>query len=319
MIVLLIGCGRHAINNIIPALNKTGIVKLLYVCDPLDSAANNAISISRQHTIRVTDFRSVLNRCDRVIVAVSPSVNRSVIQACRDLAVPVLVEKPPAISSLDWQRTLDKNPHSEIYVGLNYRFSPALRAFRVLADPGRLPYTDIRYFSRRPFGAENGLSPLRTWVIGNLIHICATIIEMFQYPLEIRGYCSEESQNQVFLCVALLHSEGRIVNLSAGNITPQFDISIVGHSMSGETIAMNGCKTVKKITCKSADPMQGVTETLLYHSDAAPYVARGHFDEFVSLCGNAKTRSQIASAKDGLDALRLCEQILDACLRKAKT
>jgi predicted dehydrogenase len=61
----------------------------------------------------------VLGQCDLVIVAVSPNVNRTVLHECRSRAVPVFVEKPPAVSSRDWEDVLEIAGAQEVYVGLN--------------------------------------------------------------------------------------------------------------------------------------------------------------------------------------------------------
>jgi predicted dehydrogenase len=315
MNALLVGCGRHAVKNIIPALNETGAIETLHLYDTSDLAVGNALVVARMPTKRVADFRLALDRCDLVIVAVSPSMNRIVLQECRGRTVPVLVEKPPAVSSREWKRVLEMASVNEVYVGLNYRFSPAVQAFRDAADPGRFPYIDIRYFSRHPFGPENGLPPLRAWVIGNLIHICSLIHYWYGQPLEIRGSCTDDTRSEVYLCAALIYAGGRIVSLSAGNVTPRFDISMVGRSVDGEVVTMLGCETVTITSRDNGDRADCVGERLLFRGNAATFISRGYLCQFAALSGSTTDRHQVATAEDGLEALCLCERILDACHR----
>jgi hypothetical protein len=190
-----------------------------------------------------------------------------------------------------------------------------VQVFREAADPRRFPYIDIRYFSRHPFGPENGLPPLRAWVIGNLIHICSLLHSWYGRALEIRGCCTDDTRSEVYLSVALVYAGERIVSLSGGNVTPRFEISMVGHSVDGEAVTMLGCETVRHVTRDGSDPANRVIERVLFRSDAAKTVNLGYLGQFAALCGSATDRSHIATADNGLESLRLCEQILDSCQR----
>lgn len=315
MNALLVGCGRHALENIIPALNQTATIETLFLLDPCDLAVSTARAAARMKTARLANIRAASGRCDLVLVAVSPMVNHDVLSECSNDGVAVFVEKPPAISSRDWEQTLEQAAAHEIYVGLNYRFAPAIRVFREATDPSLYPYITIRYFSRHPFGPENGLPPMRAWVLGNLIHVCSLLLDWLGPPLRVCGFSSENPRGPVFLSVVFEYSGGRIVSLCAGNVTPRFDFSIVAHGVDGKTTSMRGCELVTERSRDKSSVANCDGETVLFRSDAAKFIRRGFLGQFSALCGSEADRRLVATAVHGLESLKLCEQILDACQR----
>jgi predicted dehydrogenase len=105
--VAVIGAGIHAETNIYPSLanHLLAKVKTIAVCDLDDTRARRMASFSGAGR-SYTDFKEMIRKesPDGVIVCLNGKLHPQVVIACTEMGVPVLVEKPPALTVEDARR-----------------------------------------------------------------------------------------------------------------------------------------------------------------------------------------------------------------------
>ncbi|MCP2297586.1 putative dehydrogenase [Nocardia amikacinitolerans] len=144
----VVGLGRQAINDHLPALAASHTVDLVAICD------ENAAVVSEQGALRqasgYVDFREMFKgeELDFVIVCVPHDVGRLVIASAAERGVHVLKEKPFATSLLEAIELAQLCRESGIHlmVTLQRRFNPIYNSFPQLADQIGTPFLlDARY------------------------------------------------------------------------------------------------------------------------------------------------------------------------------
>jgi predicted dehydrogenase len=105
--IAVIGAGIHAETNIYPSLanHLLAKVKTIAVCDLDDARARRMASFSGAGK-SYTDFKEMIRKenPDGVIVCLNGRLHPQVVIACTEMGVPVLVEKPPALTVEDARR-----------------------------------------------------------------------------------------------------------------------------------------------------------------------------------------------------------------------
>src|SRR5947209_6182437 len=97
--VLLVGCGEHASENLIPSLKGISLIEVAGICDNNSAALEGAAHWFPDAT---QIYKSELNeedigQYDAIVVAATPQVHQYVAWLAVSLGKPVFVEKPPTV------------------------------------------------------------------------------------------------------------------------------------------------------------------------------------------------------------------------------
>ncbi|WP_327097366.1 Gfo/Idh/MocA family oxidoreductase [Nocardia vinacea] len=144
----VVGLGRQAINDHLPALVASHHVELVAVCDA------DANIVHEQQTLHqvpgFTDYREMFEAeaVDLVVVCVPHDVGRAVIECAAEHKVHVLKEKPFATDLVEAIELAELCERSgiKLMVTLQRRFNPIYTSFPQLADQIGTPFLiDARY------------------------------------------------------------------------------------------------------------------------------------------------------------------------------
>lgn len=144
----LVGLGKQALDDHIPALQSSDGAELVAICDERPEIVRE-----HQYHLRVngyTDFHEMFRSepLDLVIVAVPHNIGRSVIETAAKHQVHVLKEKPFATTLSEAQElsTLCGESGIQLMVTLQRRFNPIYTSFVQLADQIGTPFVvDAQY------------------------------------------------------------------------------------------------------------------------------------------------------------------------------
>jgi predicted dehydrogenase len=138
--VAFVGCGKHATENLYPAL-KYAYMDLVSVCARhLENAERQAVFFGAETAY--DDYRVMLDneKIDALIVCVNPDLHYQVAMEALKRGIPVFVEKPPAPGIKEAQEMLELSKKNDkfLMVGFNKRFGPVYKEAKNLIDKGNL-------------------------------------------------------------------------------------------------------------------------------------------------------------------------------------
>ncbi|WP_280447107.1 Gfo/Idh/MocA family protein [Nocardia brasiliensis] len=144
----VVGLGRQAVNDHLPALVASRHVELVAVCDE-DSKVMDEQQ-ARWQVPGFTDYREMFQAAalDFVVICVPHDVGRAVIESAAAHRVHVLKEKPFALTLVEATELADLCAQSgiQLMVTLQRRFNPIYTSFPQLADQIGTPFLiDARY------------------------------------------------------------------------------------------------------------------------------------------------------------------------------
>ena len=129
--------GREHIQNLM-ALEGVAVSAL---CDPDSKSLATARSLLDTRVPSFSNHRALLDAdlCDALVVATPNMSHAEILLDILPRAIPVLVEKPLCTRISDCRRVLDaRPPGSLLWVGLEYRFIPAIAALLEHIDRGTI-------------------------------------------------------------------------------------------------------------------------------------------------------------------------------------
>ena len=144
----LIGAGKQALSDHVPALLSSDLADLVAVCDVNPLAVDQVLS--RHSATGYDDFQEMLARedLDFVVVAVPHAVGTDIVHEAVNRRVHVLKEKPFALNMAEARRltAASEDAGVEIMTTLQRRFNPIYCSFAQLADQiGEPFFVDARY------------------------------------------------------------------------------------------------------------------------------------------------------------------------------
>jgi phthalate 4,5-cis-dihydrodiol dehydrogenase len=172
--VVLVGCGEHAQETLVPAILSVGRRVRLVFCD---QDASRAQSLCEEFSGEVwgTDPLAMLARDDisAVILAGPPELHFEVGLAAMEAGRHVLVEKPPARLLPQVEQLADSAARNGVVgmVGHNLRHSAAWRMANERLDFSTLESVHIAYHASGPRGGRWGLSPPEAFVLSHAVHV----------------------------------------------------------------------------------------------------------------------------------------------------
>lgn len=252
--VLLVGCGEHSSENLIPSLASIASIAVHGLCDNDAAAAHRAARWFPGATVHVTEQldSAQIEPFDAVVVAATPHVHEHVARLALNLGKPVFVEKPPAVRTEELVNLADIARRQRLItcVGHNLRHSDAAIRFRnavSLPNFGRPVAMEMRYFASKPRGRRWGLeSPLRSFLLSHANHAIDLMIHQMG-PIEhvVAARASPEIQDGIAIAVQFIFRSGAVGNLVATSYAPKFSISATVVSDAGLVAVMSGLQEVQ--------------------------------------------------------------------------
>lgn len=134
--VAFVGCGKHATENLYPALRYASMDLVTVCAEHLENAERCALSFGAESAY--DDYREMLDkeRIDALIVCVNPKLHYEISQEALKRGMPVFVEKPPALSSKEANEMLELSNKADkfLMVGFNKRFAPVYKEAKRIID-----------------------------------------------------------------------------------------------------------------------------------------------------------------------------------------
>ncbi|MBK7853715.1 MAG: Gfo/Idh/MocA family oxidoreductase [Bacteroidetes bacterium] len=251
--VILIGCGEHALENLIPSLNAIASVEIKTVCDNLQENIEKAKSwcplakfiIKEKYTIKDLKGHTA------VIVAGPPQLHEEISRISIENGIPVFVEKPPTVNTETLQYLADLATKKNVVtcVGHNLRHSTsALELQNAIRDEdfGVPVAMEMRYMASKPRGTRWGLSsPLRSFLLSHANHaIDLMIYQMGKIKNTVAARVWPDINGGVAITVQFIFESGAVGNLLASSYAPYFQVNLSVLSNKGVLAEMNGLREI---------------------------------------------------------------------------
>ena len=97
--ILLVGCGEHSLENLIPSLASIPNAQVVAVCDPEPMAQAAAARWFPSAAKHGEYSAALLLNATAVVVAATPQVHERVARDCIAAGKPIFLEKPPTITT----------------------------------------------------------------------------------------------------------------------------------------------------------------------------------------------------------------------------
>lgn len=172
--LLVVGCGAHANETLVPAIASLGRARIVGFCDlnrdRADSAAHR-FSVMRSGTSPIGMIDEL--RPDAVILAGPPSMHVDVALYALQAGSHVLVEKPPATSTGELRRLAAATEASSLIgmVAHNLRYTAAWRSAVERTPLARVESITIEYHASGPIGERWGLLSHEAFLLSHAIHV----------------------------------------------------------------------------------------------------------------------------------------------------
>jgi len=142
----IIGLGKQALDDHIPAVLKSTNVDLVAVCDTDENKLNSFETTAAKYN----DFRSMMKReAPDFVIAVTPhNVYNEIIETAGDLRIHIMKEKPFAMNLAEAKKfyRISEETGIQIMTTSQRRFNPVYNSFFQLKDAiGKPLFADARY------------------------------------------------------------------------------------------------------------------------------------------------------------------------------
>jgi len=246
--VLLVGCGEHSMENLVPSLAGIADIAVAGVCDNSEMALARA---ARWFPAAKAILSEMLTPADvrpygALVVAATPQVHKHVAHLAVDEGIPIFVEKPPVVYTDEIETLAAEAANRKLItcVGHNLRHSDAALQFQnAIATPsfGRPVAMEVRYFASKPRGTRWGLaSPVRSFLLSHANHaIDLMIYQMGEIKQMVAARAWPEVGGGVAVVVQFIFESGAIGNLLASSHAPRFSVAASVLSDEGKVAAMN--------------------------------------------------------------------------------
>lgn len=314
--VAVVGCGRHARNRLMPVLlSRQDVFSLSAICDA-DPKVADSPDFPRCGLPVEPDVDRVLSRDDveGIIIATPPDMHAELTQRSLAAGKYVLVEKPPARSSAEWQLASQAAPQN-VMVGFMKRFVPVY-------------------------------ATLQGWLTANSTrpHMMTACFRSGAYP-GVNVFLLDFGIHHLDLACAFLGKPQNVTALAAPTTSPQalsvgitFPAAVASLSLSwcsgwthhaeyaefvgpGWLARINNARELELYPPTSPEPQATATPSHLTWEPNYPISWREIKDQclngyepellaFAKFCRG--TSSVVPRYEDGLTALRLCEAVQES-------
>lgn len=197
----IVGCGRIAIRHAEACLRASG-VELAVVVDPVEERATElAKRIGVEPVIR-RSCGEALADMDAAVIAAPNHLHRTLAVECLDAGVPVLIEKPLAVSVSEGEEIVAAAEGNGVAAAVGYvtRFRRSVQLMRTLLDAEY--FGTLQRFAYQ-FGGRGGWSPYSAYnldraamgggvLVGTGSHFLDRLLYWFGSPVEV---CLEDDSH----------------------------------------------------------------------------------------------------------------------------
>lgn len=254
MKVLLVGCGEHATENLIPSLAQIPQIEVVAASDPNASALRSAgrwfVGADLYTSEKVALER--IYDVDAVVVAATPQVHYKFAKAALELGKPIFLEKPPTVTTGELRELSAKANEASLVtcVGHNLRHTEAAIEFRdAVSSPafGNPVAMEMRYFASKPRGKRWSLeSALRSFLLSHANHaIDLMIYQMGPIRQVVAARAWPDVHGGIAITVQFIFESGAIGNLIATSYAPHFNVAASVLSNSGSVAEMHNLYDVR--------------------------------------------------------------------------
>ncbi len=251
--VLLVGCGDHARDKLIPSIASLPEVQITGLCDPDTNNIDLAKRWFPSASLLINGYEQIENigQFDAIVVAAPPQVHYSVAKKALSNNVHVFVEKPPTqtIAQLEELSSIALRKKLVTCVGHNLRHSEAAINFQNIVNDssfGRSVAMEMRYFASKPRGKRWNLdSSLRSFLLSHANHAIDFMIYQMGDIREVvaaRGW--PDVDGGIAISVQFLFESGAVGNLLATSYAPHFSLSATVVSDKGRIANMDSLNSV---------------------------------------------------------------------------
>jgi phthalate 4,5-cis-dihydrodiol dehydrogenase len=239
--VAVVGAGGQATTHLIPSLLQLPEAQLLAVCDPDDvrrTSTAELLGIAGEYC----DVATLLDDLDvaALVVACPPQAHEQIAACAIERAVPVFVEKPPAVTSaaLAQLATAAETARVATGVGMNFRHAaPYLQLKEVLTSHGQPVSITVRHVASKPKTPLWGLSLLRSFLLAQAIHPVDLLLDLGGPVEDVRTLHRVDDSN-VFINAQLAFASGAVGSLLTGTHGARFDSRIEVVTDTGATVSL---------------------------------------------------------------------------------
>lgn len=252
--VLLIGCGEHSRENLIPSLAAIPGVDVQGLCDcnPIDlELAERWFPSARTYNDAFLLTESNISDYSAVVVAATPQIHAKIARMALENGVAVFLEKPPVVgtSELEDLIAIATTRNLVTCVGHNLRHSDAAGQFRAVIDNeefGRPIAMEMRYFASKPRGQRwNIESPIRSFLLSHANHaIDLMIFQLGSIKKTVAARAWPDVNGGVAIAVQFAFESGAVGNLLGSSYAPHFTFGTTVLSDTGMLVEMNGLQEV---------------------------------------------------------------------------
>jgi len=316
----LIGCGQHAIENLLPCLLSFPDVRLTATCDlDLNKARAAAERFPSAVAYSTTDELLAKMRVDALVAACPPQLHSSIAKRALEKNIHVFVEKPPAVEAQELLELgcLAKEKRLITAVGHNLRFATACEIAKTkMNDPsfGRPLCIEVRYLASGPRGNRWGLEPVQSFLLSHALHAIDLLLFYFGDVERLSSETGLAQNGGVALSAALAFKTGAIGMLFATSSAPRFSLDITMISDAGAAIRVI---SLREVSCSGlANTPKRWSETWTPRLLQTGHSLAGYEPELRSFFDAIRKGSQTApSFEDEVTAYRVIEEIQRQRLR----
>jgi phthalate 4,5-cis-dihydrodiol dehydrogenase len=253
---LLVGCGEHSAENLIPSLMAINTIEVSGLADPSHDALRKAhrwfpdARLIRQEILTASD----VSPFDAIVVAAPPQVHELMARLAIDNGKPIFVEKPPTVHTEELQTLAAAAKQKNIVtcVGHNLRHSDAAIQFRnAIVSPGfgRPIAMEMRYLASKPRGPRWGIeSPLRSFLLSHANHaIDLMIYQLGDLEEVVAARAWPDVNGGIAITAQFIFRSGAIGTLLATSYAPYFNVSASVVSNAGNLASLSGLHDVQVV------------------------------------------------------------------------
>ena len=138
----LVGCGRISTNHIMAAVNNG--LQIQAVCDVIPAQMEDLLKkhgLNNEGIKRYTDYKQMISECspELISIATESGLHAEIALYCIEHGIPVIIEKPMAMSIQDADLIIAKAAEKNVKVSVCHqnRFNPAVQQARKALEQGR--------------------------------------------------------------------------------------------------------------------------------------------------------------------------------------
>lgn len=172
--VLVVGCGEHAADTLVPALTSLGRARIVGVCD---TYIDRGHALQRRFDVphAGSDLDEMIDRLrpDAVVMAGPPSLHVDGGLVALEAGCHLFTEKPPAPSTVGLQKLAAAATATGLtgMVGHNLRHTAAYRQMAQQIASDSITSMVITYHASGPTGERWGLNPFEAFVLTHAVHV----------------------------------------------------------------------------------------------------------------------------------------------------